>query len=150
MRTVVGAGAGFAAGWGFLLTVNGFSSYCVPGAGRTGCGEPLAMFGLGLLVSLVVAGVLVAAGFRVARQRRGWTVVGIGTSLWLVLLVTVVLVRLFVPMDLYQDEVHRLMTSACLVTACVSYALAALCTGSRPSGRRDLGPRRGRWLPWQA
>lgn len=145
VRTAVGAGAGLAAGWGWVLTLDGFSSYCVPGAGRTGCGEPLAWFGLSFLVSLVVAGALVAAGFLVARQRRGWTVVGIGTLAWFVLLVSVVLVRLFVPMDLDRDEAASLMENACLITACGSYALAALCTGGR-----DLGPRRGRWLPWQA
>lgn len=132
VRTVVGAVAGLLAGAGFLLTLYTSAEYCNAGPGRTGCGAgyPLT-FGLIFSTWMVLAAALIHVGFRVTREKRWWWAAGIGSSLWFALFVGVMYV-LVVPMHgMYRDDVDRFLVSAYLITACVGYAVGALCTGWR-------------------
>ncbi|MCP2250280.1 hypothetical protein [Lentzea aerocolonigenes] len=132
LRTVVGAVAGLLAGSGFLLTLYTSSEYCNGGSGRAGCGAVFPLtFGLIFSVWMVLAAALVYAGFRVTREKRWWWAAGIGSALWFVLFVGVIYVRFFRMHGMYRDDVDRFLVSAYLITACVGYAVGALCTGRR-------------------
>ncbi|MBM7858194.1 hypothetical protein [Lentzea nigeriaca] len=132
LRTVVGAVAGLLAGAGFMLTLYLSSEYCNAGPVRTGCGAvyPLT-FGLIFSIWMVLAAALIYVGFRVTREKRWWWAAGIGSGLWLALFVGVMYVWYFRMHGMYRDDVDRFLVSTYLITACVSYAVAALCTGRR-------------------
>ncbi|MDX3658392.1 hypothetical protein PV646_13875 [Streptomyces sp. ID05-26A] len=139
LRTVLGAVTGAIAGFGFLFTLTLTARYCNGGPRRALCGEALLLqYPLQYLFWVAVAGVLLVAGFRFLRQRRGWWVAGIAAVSWLVLVLAVGYV-VYEYLDLYQAERGPVLVTAALSAAGVSYTLAALCVG-RPlagvSGRR--------------
>lgn len=129
LRGLVGACAGFLAGVGFALTLDGFDQYCNLHPGQTGCGGGIVLI-LPLMFAwwMLVAGALIHGGFRLARVTRGWQAAGIGSALWLPLVVVVVSFKsLFV--DLHPDDLRPFVLNAAVVTSCVAYAVAALCIG---------------------
>ncbi|MGW6447672.1 hypothetical protein [Lentzea sp. NPDC055074] len=129
LRTAVGAVAGVLAGAGFALTLEGFTRYCYLRPGRTGCGVGLPVFYPPVFALwMVVAGVLIWAGFRMARQERGWLATGVGSVLWAVLIVAVVWFE-SAYLDLYQAEGVQFLKVAAVVVPCVAYAIAALAAG---------------------
>ncbi|MEV6712920.1 hypothetical protein AB0M48_12890 [Lentzea sp. NPDC051208] len=129
LRAVVGAGAGVLAGAGFALTLEGFNRYCYLRPGRTGCGVPLPVFYPPVFALwMVVAGVLIWAGFRVARQEREWLATSTGSVLWAVLIVAVVWFKATY-LDMYQEDGRRFLVVAAVVVPCVACAVAALAVG---------------------
>jgi hypothetical protein len=119
LRTVVGACAGALAGTGFALTVDWHRQYCYLSVGRTGCGDS----GVLLLPLLFVFWLLVAGGLIYA---------GIGSGLWVVLLVAVVWFKTFF-LDLPQEDGHLFLMQAAVITAGVAYLIAAVTVGrARP------------------
>ncbi|HEX7305008.1 hypothetical protein [Lentzea sp.] len=136
LRTALGAVVGTVVGGGFVVTLDAWGWYCSPGWGRTGCGVGLpATYGLVFGFWTAVAAVLVLAGFRALRARRGWWTAGIGAALWIVLVVGAVVVETRY-LDLYQAEGREFMVTAYVLAACVAYAVAALCgpRASAPGG----------------
>lgn len=128
-RGVVGACAGALAGIGFSLTADWHRNYCYLAVGRTGCGDSSTLllpvfFGFWMLV----AGVLIYLGFRLARAERGWLATGIGSGLWVVLIVGVVWFKIMF-LDMYQEDGHLFLMQAAAIAACVAYLAAALFTG---------------------
>ena len=77
---------------------------------------------------MVVAGVLIGVGFRVARQERGWLATSVGSVLWAVSIVAVVRLE-STYLDLYQAEGVQFLMAAAVVVPCVAYAVAALTAG---------------------
>ena len=126
-RTVLGAVIGAVAGFGFLSTMTLTTRYCNGGPGRTLCGEPLVV-PLQFLFWIAAAGMLVVAGFRLLRQRRGWWAAGAAAVLWIVL-VAATLYVIYEHADLYQAERGPVIMTAAVVTACVAYTAAALTVG---------------------
>ncbi|GHH55094.1 hypothetical protein [Lentzea cavernae] len=128
LRAVVGAVTGAVAGGGFLVTLTLTTRYCNGGPSRALCGELLLVFPLQFLFWSVVAGMLLAAGFRFLRQRRGWYAAGAAPVLWVLLLVATYYV-IYEHLDLYQAERGPVITTAMVITACVAHAVAALAAG---------------------
>ncbi|MFS8104318.1 hypothetical protein LFM09_45150 [Lentzea alba] len=132
MRTAVGAVVGTVVGGGFLLTLSVFTRWCNGGPFRTGCGGGFSLtFGPIFSFWLVVAGVLIYAGFRVTRAERWWWVIGIGGGLWFVLFLALIYVRMFHVDNMVQADVHDFMATAYVILPCAAFAVAALCTGRR-------------------
>lgn len=130
-RTVVGACAGALAGAGVALTLDALTKYCYPRPGRTGCGDSqLLALPLTFAVWMVVAGVLIWAGFRVARQERGWVATAIGSVLWAVLLVAVLWFR-YTYLELAEEDGHLFVLGAAVVVPCVAYGFAGMISGAR-------------------
>ncbi|GGM96746.1 hypothetical protein GCM10011609_38140 [Lentzea pudingi] len=133
-RTVLGAVTGVIAGFGFLFTLTLTARYCNGGPRRALCGETLLLqYPLQFLFWVAVAGMLVVAGFRFLRQRRGWWVAGSAAVLWLVLVLATGFV-VYEHLDLYQAERGPVLVTAALTAAGVSYAIAALCVGRPLTG----------------
>ncbi|WP_439663028.1 hypothetical protein ACSHWB_17225 [Lentzea sp. HUAS TT2] len=129
LRTAVGAVAGVLAGAGFALTLEGVSRYCYLRPGRTGCGVGLPVFYPPVFALwMVVAGVVIWAGFRVARQERGWLVTSAGSVLWAVLIVAAVWFESTF-LDLYQADAVVFFMTAAVIVPCVAYAVAAVAAG---------------------
>ncbi|MFI6101760.1 hypothetical protein ACIA8G_39950 [Lentzea sp. NPDC051213] len=137
-RTVVGACAGALVGAGFALTLDGLRQYCYLRPGRTGCGDSsLLLLPPIFALWMLVAGALIYAGFRAARVDRGWSATGIGSGLWVVLIVAVVWFKTLF-LDMYQEDGHRFLMTASVIVPCIAYAIAALCTGrSRSSAHGE-------------
>lgn len=129
LRAGVGAGAGVLAGAGFALTLEGVNRYCYLRPGRTGCGVSLpVLYPSTFALWMVVAGVLIWAGFRLTRQERGWLTTGIGSVLWVVLIVAVVWFKAAY-LDMYQEDGARFLLTAAVIVPCAAYAVAALAAG---------------------
>lgn len=129
LRTVVGACAGALAGIGLALTFDWLRQYCYLAVGRTGCGDSgVLLFPLIFGFWILVAGVLLYVGFRLARVAHGSWAAGIGSALWAVLLVGVVWFRALY-LDLPQEDGNSFQMTATVVVACVAYLLAALFVG---------------------
>ncbi len=133
LRAVVGACAGAVAGTGFALTLDGLRRYCHFWLSRALCVEPSPLL-LPLIIVfwMLVAGVLIYAGFRMSRVARGWWVTGFGSALWVVLAVAAVW---FQPLylDLRQGGAHLFLMAAAVITAGAAYPVAALAVGrARP------------------
>jgi hypothetical protein len=129
LRTGAGACAGALAGLGFALTADWHRQYCYLKPGRTGCGDssPLLLppiFGFWMLV----AGVVIYLGFRLARAERGWWATGLGSGLWFVLIVGVVWFKTLF-LDMVQEDGHLFLMQAAVIVSCVAYAAAALFVG---------------------
>jgi hypothetical protein len=131
LRGLVGASAGFLAGVGFALTLSGFRDYCDSEPLPIGCG------GLFLLVLplvfacwMLVAGALIHAGFRLGRVTRGWQAAGIGSALWLPMVVVVASVGR-VLLDVHPNDGRLYVLNSAVITSCVAYAVAALWIGRR-------------------
>ncbi|USX49538.1 hypothetical protein [Lentzea sp. HUAS12] len=130
-RTVVGACAGAVAGAGVALTLEALTRYCYLRPGRTGCGDSqLLALPLTFGAWMVIAGVLIWAGFRVARQERGWLATSIGGVLWVVLLLAVLWLR-YTYLDLVQEDGDFFVLGAAVVVPCVAYGFAGMISGSR-------------------
>ena len=128
-RSVVGACAGALAGTGLALTLDGFRQYCYLKPGRTGCGVSGPMLLPPIIAFwMLAAGVLIYAGFRMRRMDRGWWATGIGSGLWLVLIVGVVWYKA-VYLDMWQEDGHVFLRTAAVITACAAYLTAALFVG---------------------
>jgi tellurite resistance protein TehA-like permease len=134
VRTAAGVVAGAVAGAGSLLTLDVMTRYCNNGFGRTGCGASFPLtFGLSFAIWMVVAAGLVCAAFRVLRVERGWWAGGIGGGLWFVLVLAVMYIRFFHMRGMYQEDVHHVLETLYVTTACAAYAVAALAVGrARP------------------
>ncbi|MEU0884975.1 hypothetical protein ABZ345_40820 [Lentzea sp. NPDC005914] len=133
LRSVVGACAGALAGGGFAATIEGWSGYCYLAVGRTGCGDsyPL-VYALIFVVWMLVAGGLIHAGFRMARAERSWWAAGVGSGLWVGLIVGVVWFKA-VFLEMYQAEGALFLMQSAVVTCCVAYLVAALVVGREAS-----------------
>ncbi|MCR3747663.1 hypothetical protein [Lentzea californiensis] len=127
-RTVLGAVIGAVAGFGFLSTMTLTGRYCTFGSGRPLCGHLPLLIPLQFLFWVAAAGMLVVAGFRLLRQRRGWWAAGAAAVLW-VALVAATLYVIYEHADLYQAERGPVITTAAVVAACAAYAVAALAVG---------------------
>jgi hypothetical protein len=126
MRTVVGAVVGTVVGGGFLLTFQLFVRWCNGGPTRTGCGAGLPLtIGQIFAFWLVVAGVLIYAGFRVARAERGWWAAGIGGGMWVALIVS------FSFSGMFSKHSDVPFEPVAMLVSCLAYAIAALCVGRR-------------------
>ncbi|WP_144065648.1 hypothetical protein [Lentzea albidocapillata] len=137
-RAVVGVVTGAVAGFGFPYTMTLMIRYCNGGPSRSLCRHVLLLIPLQFLFWVAVAGMLVVAGFRFLRQRRGRWVVGVAPVLWVVLvLATLHVIHEY--FDLYQAERAPLITTVVVVTGCVAYAVAALCVGRSPGSARAGG-----------
>ncbi|GLY51965.1 hypothetical protein [Lentzea sp. NBRC 102530] len=129
LRTVVGAVAGAVAGTGFFLTLDGFSRYCYLRPGRTGCGVTLPLLHPPVFAFwMVVAAAVILAGFRVGRQERGWVATGIGSGLWLVLIVAVVWFEIGC-LEVHPEDRHLVLGVTAVVVPCVAYAVATSSAG---------------------
>ncbi|MEV6243825.1 hypothetical protein [Lentzea sp. NPDC051838] len=129
LRSVVGACAGALAGGGFVLTIEGFNQYCRSWPGNAGCGDAGVFLVLPMIAFwMLVAGVLIYAGFRLARAERGWWTAAAGSALWIVLVVVVMWFRISY-VDLGPGDRQLFFVAAAVVTAGVSYLLAALSVG---------------------
>jgi hypothetical protein len=129
LRGVVGACAGVVAGVGFAATLEGWTGYCYLSVGRTGCGDSYPLVYASIFVFwMLVAGLLIWAGFRLARAERGWWATGIGSGLWVVLIVGVVWFKTLF-LDMYQEDGHLFLMQASVVTPCLAYLVAALTVG---------------------
>lgn len=129
LRSVVGACAGALAGVGFALTLDWHREYCWLKVGVRGCGDssPLLVppfFAFWMLV----AGLLIQLGFRLVRAERGWLATGIGSGLWVVLVVGVDWFRVLF-LDMYQEDGHIFLLQAAVVVSCAAYLAAALFVG---------------------
>ncbi|MGW4211481.1 hypothetical protein ACWEIJ_26040 [Lentzea sp. NPDC004789] len=126
LRTVVGVCAGALAATGWALTLDALPKYCHLKPGRIGCGRSsVLLLPLTFSIWMLVAGLLVWAGYRVLRAERGWRAAGIGSGLWFVLVLAVIYLS-----DPQQGQVRDFLRTGYLVTACAAYAVAALFTGS--------------------
>ncbi|KJK42484.1 hypothetical protein UK23_37025 [Lentzea aerocolonigenes] len=125
----MGVCAGLLAGGGFAATLEGWTWYCYPPAGHTGCGDsyPL-VYALVFVFWMLVAGGLLHAGFRMARAERSWSATGVGSGLWVVLIVGVVWFKAMF-LEMYHDESALFLMEAEVVTAGVAYLVAALTVG---------------------
>ncbi|NKE56442.1 hypothetical protein FXN61_06190 [Lentzea sp. PSKA42] len=131
LRSVVGACAGALVGIGFAFTIDGLRQYCYLRPGRTGCGDSSPLLLPPIFVFwMLVAGVLIYTGFRLARMTRGWWATGVGSGLWVVLIVAVVWFKALF-LDMYQEDGHLFLLNAAVITSCVAYAIATSCTGRR-------------------
>ncbi len=119
VRTVVGAVTGAVVGAGFLVTLHELPAR---GPGYLVFAAIPVLFAFWVFV----AGVLIAGGFRLGRQERGWWVTGIGSGLWVVVIVSLVLARTF-----SKHAYPQLFEVVAIVVPCVAYALAALFTSRR-------------------
>ncbi|MFD4673181.1 hypothetical protein ACFWNN_25900 [Lentzea sp. NPDC058450] len=129
LRTVVGAVAGAVAGTGFWLTLDGFTRYCYLSPGRTGCGAGLPLvYPPVFALWMVVAAALVLGGFRIGRQERGWLATGIGSGLWLALIVAVVWVEIGL-LEIYPEDRRLFLAAAAVAVPCVAYAVATSAAG---------------------
>ncbi|KOV89761.1 hypothetical protein [Nocardia sp. NRRL S-836] len=120
VRTVVGAVTGAVVGAGFVVTVHELPSR---GPGYLVLAAVPVLFAFWAFV----AGVLIAGGFRLGRQERGWWATGIGSGLWVVVVVSLVLGRVF-----SKHAYPQLVEVVLILVPCVAYALAALFTSRRP------------------
>ncbi|ANZ36579.1 hypothetical protein BBK82_11395 [Lentzea guizhouensis] len=119
VRVVVGAVTGGVVGAGFLVTL-----HQLPSRGPA----HLVFAAIPVLFAfwMFVAGVLIAGGFRLGRQERGLWATGIGSGLWVVVVVSLVMARTF------SKHAHPQYAEAALILVpCVAYALAALFTSRR-------------------
>jgi hypothetical protein len=134
LRTVVGACAGALAATGWALTLDGLPRYCYLKPGRVGCGRSsVLLYPLTFSFWMLVAAVLVYAGYRVLRAERGWWAAGIGSGLWFVLVVVAIHVGSFRLGDTDREGVHEFFRNAYLVTASAAYGIAASFIGrARP------------------
>lgn len=128
-RTAVGAIAGAVVGGGFYLNLGLLIRYCNAPLRITSCGEVLpmlipAMFAFWMLV----AGVLIALGFRVRREARGWRATGIGSGLWVAVIVPLSYSGL-----LGKHGWPQFVEVVAVLVPCLAFATAALCTGRRRS-----------------
>jgi hypothetical protein len=129
LRSVVGACAGALAGVGFALTLDGFRQYCYLRPGRTGCGDSGPMLYPPIFAFwMLVAGVLIYLGFRVARAERGWWATGLGSGLWVVLIVGVVWFKALF-LDMPQEDGHLFLRQAVVIVSGVAYLAGALFAG---------------------
>ena len=119
VRTVVGAVTGAVVGAGFLVTLHELPSR---GPGYL----VFAMIPVLFAFWALVAGVLIAGGFRLGRQERGWWVTGIGGLVWVVAVVSLVMAGTF-----SKHAYPHLVEIALIGVPCVAYALAALFTSRR-------------------
>lgn len=133
LRTVVGACAGVIAGLGFAATLEGWTGYCYLSVGRAGCGDSYPLIYAAIFVFwMLVAGALIYAGFRMARAERSWSATGLGSGLWVVLIVGVVWFKAMF-LEMYHDESSIFLMQAAVVTAGLAYLVAALAVGrARP------------------
>lgn len=118
LRTAVGALAGAVVGAGFVLTLHLLPSRA-----------DIIVIAMAIPVLFafwtVVAGVLIAGGFRLGGQDRGWWATGAGSGVWVVVIVSLVFGGAFSKhSDLPFEPVAVLVP-------CVAFAIAALCTGRR-------------------
>lgn len=129
LRSVVGACAGALAGLGFALTLDWHREYCWLKVGVTGCGDSGLWLYLPLFVFwMLVAGLLIHLGFRLARAERGWWATGLGSGLWVVLIVGVVWFKIMF-LEMYQEDGHLFLMKAAVIVPCVAYLAAALFVG---------------------
>lgn len=127
VRTAVGAIAGAVVGGGFFLNLALLTRYCSAGLRRTACGEVFPMLIPPMFAFwMFVAGVLIALGFRVRREARGWWATGIGSGLWVAVIVPLAYSGL-----LGKHGWPQFVEVVAVLVPCVAYALAALCTSRR-------------------
>jgi hypothetical protein len=131
LRGFVGAAAGFLAGVGFALTLDGFDQYCDLHPGQRGCGGGFILI-LPLMFAcwMLVAAALIHAGFRLGHLTRGWQAAGIGSALWLPMAVVVVSIGGYL-LEVHPNDGRLYALNSAVITSCVSYAIAALCIGRR-------------------
>lgn len=122
LRTVVGAVAGAVAGAGFVLTMD-----IVPS--RSGIGLFAMAVSVFFAFWMLVAGVLIVGGFRLGRQERGWWTTGIGSGLWVVMIVSLMFSGVF-----GKHAYMHLFETAVVLVPCVAYAVAALGTSTAVGG----------------
>ena len=128
LRAAVGAIAGAVVGAGFQVNLSMFVRYCNGGPSRTGCGEAFPQLVPVIFAFWIfVAGVLVALGFRAAREARGWWAIGIGSGLWVVSIVSVAFSGLLGK----HSDIPITMDAAMVLVPCLAYGLAALATSRR-------------------
>jgi len=125
----VGACGGLVAGGGFAATLEAWNGYCYLSVGRTGCGDSYPLIYASIFVFwMLVAGCLLYAGFRMARAERSWPATGLGSGLWVVLIVGVFWFKAMF-LEMYQEDGHLFVMQAVVVTACAAYLVAALAVG---------------------
>ncbi|MET9633593.1 hypothetical protein ABZX92_39655 [Lentzea sp. NPDC006480] len=129
LRGVVGAFAGVVAGGGFAATLEGWNGYCYLSVGRTGCGDSYPLIYASIFVFwMLVAGGLLHAGFRMACAEHSWSATGLGSGLWVVLIVGVVWFKAMF-LEMYQEDGDLFLLQAAVVTAGAGFLVAALAVG---------------------
>ena len=97
LRTVVGALAGAVVGAGFVLTLHLLPSRA-----------DILVIAMSIPVIFAfwmgVAGALIAGGFRLGRQERGWWATGAGGGVWIVVIVSLVIAAVAMAGYLYWHQ----------------------------------------------
>jgi hypothetical protein len=118
LRTVVGALAGAVVGAGFLLSLHLLPSRA-----------DIVVIAMAIPVIfafwMAVAGALIAGGFRLAGQARGWWATGAGGGVWVVVIVSLVFGGAF------SKHSDLPFPPVAVLVPCLAYMVATLCIGRR-------------------